>query len=72
MSKMKLAALLLVSFVAGDPVRLAIEGGFPVNKKQVVVMTVRDRNMNTPRPIDMLLHRVGCGIPIIEIPHEVY
>jgi len=56
--------------IARDTMGSRIQYGFAIDDKSVLVMPVVQRNLQQPCAVGLSFHRVGFGIPVIEVANE--
>src|SRR6266496_4506328 len=62
---------LLSLMIAGGALSARIENRFAVHEEAVVVLTSVERDFEPPAAIGLAFHRMGQGIPIIEIADQM-
>jgi hypothetical protein len=58
--------------IPSNSLRARIESENAIHQKGIAVMAVLEFNAEQPGAIGHLFHRVGVGVPLVEIANEAY
>ena len=61
---------MLVAFVAGDARSTRVQDWFAIHQKSIQVMAVNKLNLEEPTTVNLSMHRMRSGIPVVEISDQ--